>query len=80
MRAPLAIAFGLLLGACGGRTLSMVQSSHGHEFRCDRRYVRAERQRGVRWISRGCGFEAEWDCEDGECTLIDSRAHGMGAP
>ena len=70
----------LAASACGGRGIAVVQAHHGHEFRCDRRYVRVEREEDDRWISRGCGFEAEWACRDGECTLIDARSHGMGAP
>ena len=80
MRPLLAIALGLFLAACGGRTLALVQTTHGQEFHCDRRYVRVERVRGQEWVSRGCGFEAEWICRDGACELRDSRAHGMGAP
>jgi hypothetical protein len=39
-----------------------------------------EHTEGERWISRGCGFEADWDCRDRRCELRDARAHGMGAP
>lgn len=89
-----ALLIGLLLATatlatgCAGRAIAVVQTTHGHEFSCDRRYVRAEREpeheeegtNAQRWVSRGCGFEAEWTCERGECALQDSRAHGMGAP
>ncbi|MGE0790201.1 MAG: hypothetical protein AB7S26_31290 [Sandaracinaceae bacterium] len=66
---------------CGGQAIARVQAAHGHEFRCDRRYVDVERrtEEEHRWVSRGCGFEAEWRCED-ECVVLDSRAYGMGAP
>ncbi len=70
---------------CAGQAIARVQAAHGHEFSCDRRYVRVERVEagpadGERWVSRGCAFEADWDCAGGECRLLDSRAHGMGAP
>lgn len=78
----LAIVTGALTLGCAARGIATVQAHHGHEFRCDRRYVRVERvadQRN-RWISRGCGFEADWECERGECRLLDARSHGMGGP
>lgn len=65
---------------CGPRPIAIVQQHHGRELRCDGRYVHVEHDEGERWISRGCGFEAEWDCRAGECSLIDLRAHGMNAP
>ncbi|MCB9591767.1 MAG: hypothetical protein H6719_03450 [Sandaracinaceae bacterium] len=74
------IAGALLLAACGGRIVPRVQAAHGHEFRCDGRYVRVERLDRDRYVARGCGFEAEWRCVDGECVVEDSRAWGMGAP
>jgi hypothetical protein len=70
----------LLLATCGSRTIAMVQEHHGREFRCDRRYVRVERGDGERWVSRGCGFEADWDCRDRRCDLRDARAHGVSGP
>ncbi len=70
----------LALATCGARRIAMVQEHHGHEFHCDRRYVRVEHREGPRFVSRGCGFEADWECRDGECELLDARAHGMGAP
>lgn len=70
----------LALGTCAARNIALVQEHHGREFRCDRRYVRAEHVEGERWVSRGCGFEADWDCRTRRCELHDARAHGMGAP
>lgn len=78
MRLAILVALGLV--SCAGRQIATVQAAHGHEFHCDRRYVRVERLEEPRWVSRGCGFEADWTCEDGECSLEDTRAHGMGAP
>ena len=76
-----ALAFGLVvLAGCGGRVIARVQAEHGREFRCDHRYVRAERVAADRWQTRGCGFEADWTCRDGACVLGDSRAHGMSGP
>ena len=78
--------FSMICGAvvigCAARGIATVQTHHGHEFRCDRRYVLVERvvEQPNRWISRGCGFEADWLCERGECRLLDARSHGMGAP
>jgi len=82
MRHALIVAFVAVTSACGARGISVVQSQHAHEFSCDRRYVRVERVAEVpdRWVSRGCSFEAQWDCRDGECELVDARAHGVGAP
>lgn len=71
---------GLLLATCGTRTVALVQEHHGREFRCDRRYVEVEHEEGERWVSRGCGFRADWECRDRRCELRDARAHGMGAP
>jgi hypothetical protein len=70
---------GLALAACGGG-IATVQRHHGREFRCDPRYVRAERLEGDRWVSRGCGFEADWRCRAGACELLDLRSHGMAGP
>jgi hypothetical protein len=70
----------LLLAGCAGQAIGLVQAHHGREFRCDRRYVRVERVRGDEWISRGCGFEAEWTCRSDGCELRDARAHGMSGP
>jgi len=78
----LSLLLGALLLGCGARGIAIVQTHHGAEFRCDRRYVRVERveQQRDRWISRGCGFEADWECLSGECRLIDARSYGMSAP
>ncbi len=78
----LALAASVVLAACAGGGISVVQEHHGREFRCDRRYVRVERVRDVeaRYVSRGCGFEADWDCVHRQCRLLDSRAHGVDAP
>ncbi len=72
----------LLALGCGGRAVPLVQAAHGREFRCDRRYVEVERlpPDRDRFRARGCGFEAEWRCRDGECVVVDSRAHGMSGP
>ena len=76
----LALSSVLALATCGTRNIAMVQQHHGREFHCDRRYVRVEHTGGERWISRGCGFEADWDCRDRRCELRDARAHAIGAP
>ena len=69
------------LAGCAGQAIQVVQEHHGHEFRCDRRYVQVERAEAeARWVSRGCGFEADWECRSRECRLLDSRAHGVDAP
>lgn len=74
-------AFAVLLATCGAnRTIALVQEQHGREFRCDRRYVEVEHEEGERWVSRGCGFQADWDCRDRRCELRDARAHGMSGP
>ncbi len=77
---PLVVAAALFAAACGGRAVPLVQAAHGREFGCDRRYVRVERIAPERFRAQGCAFEAEWRCRDGECTVEDSRAYGMGAP
>ncbi len=69
-----------LLAGCARHAVARVQSAHGQEFRCDPRYVRVERASANHWISRGCGFEADWTCQHRACQLDDSRAHGVGAP
>ncbi len=76
----LAPLLALCLVTCASRTITLVQQHHGREFHCDRRYVEVEHEEGERGISRGCGFEADWDCRDGACQLHDAHAHGMGAP
>lgn len=82
MRQALIVALAAFASACGARGISAVQAEHAHEFSCDRRYVRVERVADApdRWVSRGCSFEAQWDCQRGECRLVDARAHGVGAP
>jgi len=82
MRRALFGAVSRVTAACGARGISVVQAAHAHEFSCDRRYVRVERVPDVpdRWVSRGCSFEADWTCLDGECELLDARAHAVGAP
>lgn len=79
-RSLVALVALLSLAGCGARNVALVQHHHGREFRCDRRYVRVERVEGERWVSRGCGFEADWTCRDRRCELRDARAHGVGAP
>ncbi len=75
-----ALSATLALATCGSRNIALVQERHGREFRCDRRYGQVDHREGPRFVSRGCGFEADWDCRDRRCELIDSRAHAMGAP
>ncbi|MCA9609972.1 MAG: hypothetical protein KC619_30455 [Myxococcales bacterium] len=79
---PLRIALALLAVGCGGRAIPLVQAAHAREFRCDRRYVQVDRigEDRHRFRARGCGFEAEWQCRDGECEVEDACAWGMGAP
>ena len=67
-------------GGCARRGIAIVQQHHAREVSCDARYVRVERGVADRWVSRGCGFEADWDCARGECALQDLRSYGMGAP
>ena len=76
---------GLLLGSvivlsgCA-RGVAVVQQHHAQEFGCDARFVRVDRQPQQRYLSHGCGFDADWVCAQGACTLEDSRAHGTGGP
>ncbi|MCC6875636.1 MAG: hypothetical protein IT378_15120 [Sandaracinaceae bacterium] len=70
----------LLIAGCAGRYVAVVQRSHGREFSCAARFVEVEGGgQDNRFVSRGCGFEAQWSCVQSECTLRDSRAWGMGA-
>ena len=71
---------GLALSGCARRGIAIVQRHHAHEFVCDARFVRVERGEADRYVSRGCGFEADWDCARGSCALRDARSHGVGAP
>ena len=79
-RAILALVAVLARGGAG----QFIQPAPDHdalEYSDARRYVDVERaEADARWVSRGCGFEADWECRDGSCRLLDSRAHAVDTP
>ncbi|MFK7989075.1 MAG: hypothetical protein AB8I08_23860 [Sandaracinaceae bacterium] len=70
---------GFLTG-CAHRGVAIVQEHHAQEFGCDARFVRVEREPEARFVTHGCGFDADWVCQRGACSLQDARSRGTGAP